>query len=193
MFSQVCNFTCYCSHSLSHIWKADSGPCCPPDISVGFNWPTAPIGITIQQKCNNIHSNFQPFSSARRTCLSSGVWGPVDISGCTVLSSNSATTAAVVVANVTASRVKVGANSSVLVNQVSVQFNASVMCIEYNVYILDHNHKNLSLFPFVEEQLTCTDEISHWNRMHSIQVTQYVSTRMLDLDSEMRAQTTYHV
>ena len=125
--------------------KADSGPCCPPDISVGFNWPTAPIGITIQQKCNNIHSNFQPFSSARRTCLSGGAWGPVDISGCTVLSSNSATTAAVVVANVTASRVEVGANSSVLVSQVSVPFNSSIF-VEYIVYILEHNHESFSLF-----------------------------------------------
>ena len=144
---------------------------------MGFNWPTAPIGITIQQKCNNIHSNFQPFSSARRTCLSGGLWGPVDISGCTVLSSNSATTAAVVVANVTASRVKVGANSSVLVNQVSVQFNAS-MCGVQCLYLC-HNRENHH-FNLVEEQLTSTDEIFTWNKMHS---TGYYmnTTRMLDL------------
>ena len=104
---------------------------------MGFDWPTAPIGITVRRNCNNIHSNFHPLSNARRTCLSGGVWGAVDVSGCTVLNHNTATTAVVVVANTTASRLEVEVNLSVLVDQVRLNFNLTLhmQCMVYAYYI----------------------------------------------------------
>ena len=102
---------------------------------MGLDWPTAPIGITVRLKCNNIHSILNPFTCARRTCLSGGVWGPVDVSGCTVLNSNAPGIAVTVVANVTASRQEVEANRSVLVDQVRTHLLTFFlhMCIEYDI------------------------------------------------------------
>ena len=116
--------------------KVESGPCCLPDISVGFVWPIAPVGTTVQRICDNIHSNFHPLTYARRTCLSGAVWGPVDVSGCTVLNHNTATIAIVVVANITASRLAVEANLSALVDQVRIRFNVTLhTCSVWYIHI----------------------------------------------------------
>ena len=72
----------------------------------------------VQLSCRIMHDNFNPFSYARRTCLSDGVWGSVDVSGCTIPSQKTPAIAIVVVANVTASRMEVADNRSILVKQV---------------------------------------------------------------------------